>query len=207
MTREEWEAKQNALKKQFKYVSTGKPGEVNKVEIPNSGNPSTIRQGEVKKIYPEEFNVSGGALNLGQTPILKEDPRSSTRKSKSNPLASIYKNNDEADINKANPRFEGDEMGLNKIKANVLLGDASVKNLSQSDIDIIKSQKDKFYKSDEFKQMQNKAIKEGHSAPSELDTDSFQAHLDNLSKTNLDKYIETYKGLSPASVINLSLNR
>lgn len=33
MTREEWEAKQNATKKQFKYVSDGEPGKVKKVEI------------------------------------------------------------------------------------------------------------------------------------------------------------------------------
>ena len=33
MTREEWEAKQNATKKQFKYVSDGAPGQVKKVEI------------------------------------------------------------------------------------------------------------------------------------------------------------------------------
>lgn len=33
MTREEWEAKQNASKKQFKYVSEGTPGQVKKVEV------------------------------------------------------------------------------------------------------------------------------------------------------------------------------
>lgn len=33
MTREEWEAKQNATKKQFKYVSGGEPGQVKKVDI------------------------------------------------------------------------------------------------------------------------------------------------------------------------------
>ena len=32
MTREEWEAKQNSLKKQMKYVPTGNPGEVKAVE-------------------------------------------------------------------------------------------------------------------------------------------------------------------------------
>jgi hypothetical protein len=33
MTREEWDAKQNASKKQFKYVSEGNPGQVKKVEV------------------------------------------------------------------------------------------------------------------------------------------------------------------------------
>lgn len=33
MTREEWEAKQNASKKQFKYMSEGTPGQVKKVEV------------------------------------------------------------------------------------------------------------------------------------------------------------------------------
>jgi hypothetical protein len=35
MTKEEWEAKQNSLKKDIKYVSTGKPGEVKMVESEN----------------------------------------------------------------------------------------------------------------------------------------------------------------------------
>lgn len=40
MTREEWEAKQNSLKKEYKYVPTGNPGEVNKVENVNKdGDP------------------------------------------------------------------------------------------------------------------------------------------------------------------------
>lgn len=36
MTREEWEAKQNSLKKDVKYVSTGNPGEVKMVDSKNS---------------------------------------------------------------------------------------------------------------------------------------------------------------------------
>jgi hypothetical protein len=38
MTREEWEAKQNSLKKQVKYVPTGNPGEVKVVEDSEEGN-------------------------------------------------------------------------------------------------------------------------------------------------------------------------
>ena len=33
MTKEEWDSKQNSLKKEYKYISTGVPGQVKKIEI------------------------------------------------------------------------------------------------------------------------------------------------------------------------------
>ena len=51
MTREEWEAKQNAFKKQFKYVSDGEAGKVKKVEI-------TEEEGEPIKDNEETESIS-----------------------------------------------------------------------------------------------------------------------------------------------------
>lgn len=47
MTREEWEAKQNSLKKEYKYIPTGTPGQVKKVE-------ATEEEGEPKHNEKEE---------------------------------------------------------------------------------------------------------------------------------------------------------
>lgn len=47
MTREEWEAKQNATKKQFKYVSGGEPGQVKKVEITEEETTPDDENGEM----------------------------------------------------------------------------------------------------------------------------------------------------------------
>lgn len=48
MTREEWEAKQNASKKEYKYVPTGNPGEVKKVESSDSDNEDDNVSDDVK---------------------------------------------------------------------------------------------------------------------------------------------------------------
>lgn len=55
MTREEWDAKQNSLKKQYKYVPTGKAGEVDEVEIKhNSGEEAEEDGGEKGKKKKDE---------------------------------------------------------------------------------------------------------------------------------------------------------
>jgi len=36
MTKEDWDLKQNSLKKQYKYVPTGIPGQVKKMEVDDS---------------------------------------------------------------------------------------------------------------------------------------------------------------------------
>jgi hypothetical protein len=44
MTREQWEEKQNALKKEYKYVSNGTPGEVTKVEVKKEGEEPVVTE-------------------------------------------------------------------------------------------------------------------------------------------------------------------
>lgn len=53
MTREEWDAKQNASKKQFKYMSDGEAGKVKKVEVTEEEK-EPVKDGETKEpISPE----------------------------------------------------------------------------------------------------------------------------------------------------------
>jgi len=69
MTREEWETKQNSLKKEYKYMPTDEKGKVEKVEVTNEdGDPLTPTQmkqewnkfngwmKENKYLYKEELN-------------------------------------------------------------------------------------------------------------------------------------------------------
>ena len=58
MTREEWEAKQNATKKQFKYVSGGEPGQVKKVETPEEETTPDDENGEpVSDKVKQDWNM------------------------------------------------------------------------------------------------------------------------------------------------------
>jgi hypothetical protein len=192
MTREEWEVKQNALKKQYKYITTGTPGNVEKVEM--------IQKGE---IVPA---TEGGSLNLGSIPILKEDLRSSTRKSKTNPLESIYENKIDKNSIDNDKAKEKDVFGTlpNKLKALLKNKDS---NLSDNDIDFFQSMKDNYYKSDEFKEKQNIAKERGFHVPTELDTDLFQSYLEKLAHQDINKYSNEYKNISPEGVIGAIVNR
>lgn len=62
MTREEWEAKQNATKKQFKYVSDGEPGKVKKVVM--AEEEETTPDNETKETASEQLKEDwNGFLN------------------------------------------------------------------------------------------------------------------------------------------------
>ena len=54
MTKEEWDSKQNASKKQFKYMPTGTPGQVKKVEVmDDEENGETASDDETAELSPE----------------------------------------------------------------------------------------------------------------------------------------------------------
>jgi len=69
MTKEEWDLKQNSLKKQYKYVPTGTPGQVKKMEVDDS-----VKEDEddkKKKKKQEEESV----------PLTSDKPITSAQKS------------------------------------------------------------------------------------------------------------------------------
>jgi len=57
MTKEEWDLKQNSLKNNYRYISTGKPGEVKMIE--NNEKLENIPS----KLSPSGYNPSGRKIH------------------------------------------------------------------------------------------------------------------------------------------------
>lgn len=82
MTKEEWDSKQNASKKQFKYMPTGTPGKVKKVEVTDEeeeneekGKEAVIEK--VKSLSPANNTSELENEALRQAPQLSEQLKKS----------------------------------------------------------------------------------------------------------------------------------
>lgn len=65
MTKEEWESKQNALKKEYKYVPTGIPGQVKKIEATeeSENDDDKKKRKEGKKISTQYGKYTGNVVD------------------------------------------------------------------------------------------------------------------------------------------------
>jgi hypothetical protein len=68
MTKEEWDLKQNSLKKSFKYIPTGVPGQVKKIEDiqeeeGNDGGKKKKKEKEGKEISTQFGKYSGNVID------------------------------------------------------------------------------------------------------------------------------------------------
>lgn len=67
MTKEEWDLKQNSLKKSYKYIPTGEPGKVKKVEETeedsDDGGKKKKKEKEGKELSTQFGKYSGNIIN------------------------------------------------------------------------------------------------------------------------------------------------
>jgi len=162
-----------------------------------------IKNQEVTEIPEDMRYLSGGSLNLGETPTLEEYK---LRKSRIDPLGMIYnkigllENIDNNKITGRDPRkIFPNAFGLNESNKDAFLSNNT--NISEEDKNYFKDLKNKFDNSEEFKAMQDLAKKRGEKIPQSTDTDSFQEYLENMAQQDLNKYMKIYKGISPKAIV------
>jgi hypothetical protein len=77
MTKEEWDSKQNSLKKSYKYVPTGVPGQVKKVEDTeeedNDDNGKKKKQKEEGQKLQTEYSITAKPKNKSERDLSKRN--------------------------------------------------------------------------------------------------------------------------------------
>jgi hypothetical protein len=80
MTKEEWDLKQNSLKKSFKYLPTGIPGQVKKVEDTeeedNGDNGKKKKQKEETEKVQTDYPISAKPKNKSEKELTKRNVKS-----------------------------------------------------------------------------------------------------------------------------------